>query len=68
MKKRDFNKSLTGAGIFFLLLTTIDMRVLKRIKAARTMGPLRKLLLINMLNAPFYFYFYQDINMKYITV
>ena len=34
VKKRDFNKSLTGAGIFFLLLTSIDMRVLKRIKAA----------------------------------
>ena len=62
IKKREYTKSLTGAGIFFLLLTTIDMRVLKRMKAARTMGPMRKMVLINLLNAPFYFYFYQDIN------
>ena len=62
IKKRDFNKSLTGAGIFFLVLTTVDMRVLKKMKAARSMGPLRKLFLINLLNAPFYFYFYHDIN------
>ena len=58
VKKRDFTKSLTGAGIFFVLLTSIDMRVLKRMKAAKQMGPLRKLALINLLNAPFYFYFY----------
>ncbi len=32
------------------------------------MGPLRKLILINILNAPFYFYFYQDINQKYIAL
>ena len=50
------------------MLTTIDLRVLKRIKAARTMGPLRKLALINLLNAPFYFYFYSDINQKYINL
>ena len=68
IKKRDFTRSLTGAGIFFLLLTSIDMRVLKRIKAAKTMGPLRKLALINILNTPFYFYFYHDITHKYMTV
>ena len=62
VKKRDYTKALTGAGIFFLALTAIDMRVLKRMKAAKAMGPLRKLILINILNAPFYFYFYHDIN------
>ncbi len=44
------------------------MRVLKRIKAAKTMGPFRKLFLINLLNAPFYFYFYHDINQKYLNL
>ena len=32
--RREFNKQLVGAGIFFSLLTTIDMRVLRRMKAA----------------------------------
>ena len=32
------------------------------------MGPMRKLVLINLLNAPFYFYFYHDINLKYINL
>ena len=68
VKKRDYTKALTGGGIFFLLLTSIDLRVLKRMKAAKTMGPLRKLALINLLNAPFYFYFYNDINQKYIIL
>ena len=34
IKQREFKKSLTGAGIFFVLLTGIDMRVLRRMKAA----------------------------------
>ena len=34
VKRREFNKQLVGAGIFFGLLTTIDMRVLRRMKAA----------------------------------
>ena len=68
IKKREFNKSLTGAGIFFFVLTAIDMRVLRKMKAAKTMGPLRKLFLINLLNSPFYFYFYHDINQKYIVL
>ena len=29
------------------------------------MGPLRKLVLLNILNAPFYFYFYNDITNRY---
>ena len=57
-----------GAGIFFTMLTAIDLRVLKRIKAAQKMGPLRKMLLLNLLNSPFYFYFYNDITGRYRDV
>ena len=66
--RRDFNKSLVGAGIFFFLLTGIDMRVLRRMKAAKHMGLGKKLVLINFLNAPFYYYFYQDVTHKYMTI
>ena len=65
VKRRELTKTLVGTGIFFGLLTTVDMRVLRRMKAAKTMGTLRKLALINLLNAPFYFYFYYDISRKY---
>lgn len=68
IKRREFNKSLVGAGIFFTMLTAVDLRVLKRIKAAQKMGPLRKMLFLNLLNSPFYFYFYSDITTKYRDV
>lgn len=34
IKRREFTKSLVGAGIFFTMLTAIDLRVLKRMKSA----------------------------------
>jgi hypothetical protein len=37
-------------------------------KQAKTMGPLRKLIFINILNAPFYYYFYNDINKRYMEL
>eukprot|EP00347_Sterkiella_histriomuscorum_P001698 403371021 len=65
IKRREFTRSLVGAGIFFFMLTAIDLRVLKRMKSAQKMGPLRKLAVLNVLNAPFYYYFYNDITTRY---
>ena len=39
--------------------------MLKRMKSAQKMGPLRKLFLLNLLNSPFYVYFYNDISSRY---
>jgi hypothetical protein len=37
-------------------------------KGGKTMGPLKKLILLNMMNSPFYYYFYTDINYRYTDV
>ena len=68
IKRREFTKSLVGVGIFFTAITYIDIKVLNRMKKARQMGPLRKMIILNTLNAPFYFYFYNDINKKYFDL
>ena len=68
VKRRDFNKSLTGAGIFVTVITAVDMRLLRSMKAARNMGPVKKLVFLNILNAPFYYYFYNDISNKYLEL
>ena len=49
------------------MLTAIDLRVLGRMEAkkAQKMGPLRKLAIINVLNLPFYYYFYHDVTGRY---
>ena len=64
--RRDFTKSMVGAGIFFSIITTVDMRVLNRMKSARRLTGFKKLFIVNLLNAPFYFYFYNDISKKYM--
>lgn len=68
IKRRDYTKSLIGVGIFFTALTTIDIRILNKMKAGKTMGVAKKLFLINVLNSPFYFYFYNDISKKYMDL
>lgn len=68
IKKRELEKSLTGGIISLLFISVIDMRVLKRMKNAQKMGPLRKFLLINLLNMPVYVYFYQDFFKKYLNL
>lgn len=68
IKRREFTKSLIGAGIFFTLLTAVDLRVLNRMKAGKTMGVVKKLFVLNVMNAPFYYYFYTDINRRYMDV
>ena len=68
IKKRELEKSLTGGIISLFFISIIDMRVLKRMKSAQKMGPLRKFILINLLNMPVYVYFYNDFFKKYLEV
>ena len=37
-------------------------------KGGKTMGPMRKSLVLNVLNLPFYWYFYNDINQNYMDL
>jgi len=64
-KRHDVQKSIVGCGIFVGLISMIDVRVLNRMKHGKSLGPLRKFLMINALNAPFYYYFYYDIYQSY---
>ena len=68
IKRREVTKSMIGAGIFFTLITAFDLRILNRMKAGRTMGVMKKLILINVMNTPFYIYFYNDINKRYMDL
>lgn len=68
VKRRELANSLTGAGIFFTLLTAVDLKVLNRMKSARTMSIMKKLVLLNIMNTPFYVYFYHDISRRYMEL
>jgi hypothetical protein len=45
-------------------MTVIDLKVLNGMKAAKAMGPLRKFMFLNLLQTPFYIYFYYKISTK----
>lgn len=61
-QRQDFVKDSIGCGIVFTFVTAVDLKVLNGIKAARNMGPLRKFVLLNVLNLPFYGYFYYQLS------
>ena len=67
-KRREFLKSLTGAGMFLSIMTVVDVRVLNRIKWAQKMGPLRKVCFIGVLQIPFLWYFYNDVRQSYMNL
>ena len=60
--RQDFVKDAIGCGIIFTLVTVVDLRVMNGIKAIRNVGPLRKFIALNVLNTPFYFYFYHQLS------
>ena len=66
--REEFVKECVGLGIIFSLVTIINIRVLNSMKIANNMGPLRKFVLLNTLNLPFYFYFYHKITNKYMDL
>ena len=68
VQRDEYVKECVGAGIFFTAVTAIDLRVLNGMKAAKNMGPLRKFILLNVLQIPFYGYFWYKINTKYMDL
>jgi hypothetical protein len=68
VQREEYIKELIGAGIFFTMVTAIDLRVLNGMKAAKAMGPLRKFVFLNILQLPFYAYFYYKINTRYMDL
>ena len=64
VQRDEYYKELIGGGIFFSVMTVVDLRVLNSMKAAKAMGPLRKFLFLNLLQTPFYIYFYYKISTK----
>ena len=67
-QREEYFKELIGAGIFFTMVTAIDLKVLNGMKAAKAMGPLRKFVFLNILQIPFYAYFYYKINTRYMDL
>ena len=61
-QREDYVKDVIGCGIVFLFVTAVDLRVLNSIKSVKHVGPLRKFVLLNVLNMPFYFYFYYKLS------
>ena len=68
MQRDEYMKELIGAGIFFTMVTALDLRVLNSMKAAKAMGPLRKFVFLNILQMPFYAFYYYKINTKYMDL
>lgn len=64
----EFTKACTGAAIFVVLTNAISLRHINNMKGGKTMGPLRKFALLNFLNLPFYWYFYNDVNNHYLSM
>ena len=67
-KRRDLTKSLTGAGIFIILVNMISLRQINKMPGGKTMGPMRKSLLLIALDLPFYWYFYNDVTQNYMDL
>ena len=68
MHRDEYIKECVGTGIFFVLVTGFDLRYLNRINGVRSMGPLFKFSLINLLHAPLYYYFYHKIANKHLDL
>jgi hypothetical protein len=51
-----------------LAVTAIDIRILNRMSWGKQMGPLRKFMLINLLNCPIYLYYYYSLTRGYLQL
>ena len=63
-KRREFTKSIMGGSMFLVLSNAISLRQMNKMRKgkAKAVGPLRKFMLLGVLNAPFYWYFYNDVS------
>ena len=60
-KRDEVIKSSISAWFFTWVITAIDMRGLNLLKITRKYSILQKLLVIQLMNSPFYIYFYTNI-------
>ena len=67
-QRYDYVKECTGAGIFFTLMTAVDLKYINSQKLFKTIGPLRKFMVLNAMHTPFYVYFYFRINKGYMDL
>lgn len=69
-KRREFTKSCMGGAMFLVLTNSISLRQMNKMNKgkAAAIGPLRKFMLLNLLNAPFYWYFYNDVSNQYFEM
>lgn len=49
-------------------VTAVDIRLLNGLRWGKQLGPLRKFLMINVLNAPIYFYYYYTLTQSYMVL
>ncbi|CAI2381614.1 unnamed protein product [Moneuplotes crassus] len=68
IRRNEVLKSMITAGISTTVITIMDIRVLNMLKAVRKYSILQKLLLIQVMNSPFYIYFYTTINKSYLDL
>ena len=54
--------------IVISLTSAWSIKTLNKVKAGLAMGPLRKFVLLNVMNAPLYWYFYTDCQHQYTQV
>ena len=67
-KRDEVIKSSISALFFTWVITAIDMRGLNLLKITRKYSILQKLLVIQLMNSPFYIYFYTNINKSYMNL
>ena len=58
-------KRMIVSGLFVSIITIIDIRGLNLLKITKKYSILQKLLIIQAMNLPFYYYFYNSINKVY---
>ena len=67
-KRNEFTKSCFGAAIVIMVSNTVSLRTINKMKGGKALGPLRKFLILNTLNLPFYWYFYNDMSNTYMEL
>ena len=67
-KRDEVIKTAISTCIFTCVVTIIDVKGLNMLRATRKYSILQKLLLIQLMNTPFYIYFYNNINKSYMNL
>ena len=66
--RKEFYSSGITCAVTLGLVSIVDIKVLNTTPYGRGMGPLWKFAALNVLNLPIYWYFYHDVNSKYMDL